>query len=333
MVLRRMLNMILNETMKLLNQMSTYIMLALLIGTVIAAGFIFKYNGQTTYANEDWKAQLTQQNKDLEKVLIKQNQNDALEKILAQSPTGGVQIKDVIEKDIKTNNYRLDHNLPPIEGRTLWGFVTQTSGLISLVSLLSIIISAGIVAGEFTTGTIKLLLIRPLKRWKVLLSKYITVLIFTFGGLLILFGASFLVGGLFYNFSGANYPYLGYIHGTVIELNMVGHIFTTYTYACVDLLMMVTFAFMISTVFRNNALAVGMSIFLLFTGNVLVSLLSKYSWVKYVLFANTDLSQYAKGAPLVEGMTMKFSLIVLSVYFVGFIAISWIFFSRSDITE
>ena len=114
---------------------------------------------------------------------------------------------------------------------------------------------------------------------------------------------------------------------------MVGHIFTTYAYACVDLLMMVTFAFMISTVFRNSALAVGTSIFLLFTGNVLVSLLSNYSWVKYVLFANTDLTQYIKGVPLVAGMTVKFSLIVLTLYFIAFMATSWVFFSKRDITE
>ena len=331
--MRRMLNLILNETMKIFGQISTYVMLILLIGSVIIAGFIFKYNGQATYANEDWKTQLIQQNKDLAKVLKKQNENDALEKILSQTPTGGVELKDVIEKDIKTNNYRMEHNLPPIEGRTLWGFVTQTSGLISMVSLLSIIISAGIVAGEFTTGTIKLLLIRPLKRWKVLLSKYITVMIFTFGGLLLLFSTSFLVGGAFYGFSGATHPYLSYIHGNVTEVNMVGHIVTTYAYACVDLLMMVTFAFMISTVFRSNALAVGTSIFLLFTGNVLVSLLSNYSWVKYILFANTDLTQYAKGLPIVEGMTLNFSLTILSAYFLFFIATSWIFFSRRDITE
>ena len=331
--MRRMLNLILNETIKILSQLSTYIMLMLLLVSVIAAGFIFKYNGQTTYSNEDWKAQLTQQNKDLQKVLKKQNENDALEKVLSQTPTGGVQLKDVIEKDIKTNNYRIDHNLPPTEGRTLWGSVTQTSDLIPLVSLLSIIINAGIVAGEFITGTIKLLLIRPLKRWKVLLSKYMTVLIFAFGGLLILFSASFLVGGLFYGFSGASQPYLSYINGNVTEVNMVGHIFTTYAYACVDLLMMVTFAFMISTVFRNNAMAVGTSLFLLFTGDVLVSLLSKYSWVKYVLFANTDLTQYVRGVPIVAGMTMKFSLIVLTVYFVFFMATSWIFFSRRDVTE
>lgn len=333
MELRRMLNLVLNETMKIRSQLSTYIMLTLLIASVIAAGFIFKYNGQTTYSNDDWKTQLTQQNKDLEKVLKKQKQNDALEKVLSQTPTGGVELKDVIEQDIETNNYRIEHNLPPTAGRTLWGSVTQTSDLISLVSLLSIIISAGIVAGEFIIGTIKLLLIRPLQRWKVLLSKYITVLIFTFGGLLILFSASFLVGGIFYGFGGVNQPYLSYINGNVTEINMVRHIFTTYAYACVDLLMMVTFAFMISTVFRNNAMAVGTSIFLLFTGKVLVSLLSKYSWVKYVLFANTDLTQYVKGVPIVEGMTLKFSLIVLTAYFVFFISTSWIFFSRRDVTE
>ena len=317
--------------MKLLHQISTYLMFVLLIASIIAAGFIFKYNGQTSSTDKNWQAQLTQQNKDLEKVLIKQNQNDALQKILSQTPTGGVQIKDTIEKNIKMNNYRIESNLPPIEGRTLWGLVTQTTGLISLVSLLSIIISASIVAGEFTTGTIKLLLIRPLKRWKVLLSKYITVLCFAFGGLITLFMASFLMGGIFYSFSGTTQPYLDYIKGNVIEINMVGHIATTYAYACVNLLMMVTFAFMISTVFRNNSLAVGISLFLMFTGNALVGFLSKYSWVKYVLFANTNLMVYTDGAPVVKGMTMTFSLLILAAYFIIFNVISWLVFNKRDV--
>jgi len=49
--------------------------------------------------------------------------------------------------------------------------------------------------------SIKLLLIRPLKRWKVLLSKYLAVLLFTLDALIILFIASFLVGGIVYGFS------------------------------------------------------------------------------------------------------------------------------------
>ncbi|MFD2875395.1 ABC transporter permease [Paenibacillus rhizoplanae] len=50
--------------------------------------------------------------------------------------------------------------------------------------------AADSVAGEFTWGTIKLLLIRPWSRSKILLSKYISLVIFSLvsTGVLILFG-------------------------------------------------------------------------------------------------------------------------------------------------
>jgi ABC-2 type transport system permease protein len=66
-------------------------------------------------------------------------------------------------------------------------------------------------------------------------------------------------------------------------------------------------------------------------GEVLVEVLSKYSWVKYVLFANLDLRLYFDGTPLVEGMTLGFSITVLSVYFLLFNFASFLFFSRRDI--
>jgi len=316
-----MLNLIQNENMKIFRQLSTYIMLGLLIVIVIAGGFISKNSVQPASTNTDWKTQLTQQNTEMQKSLTQvQTQGIAVE----QSSAG-------IEKGIKINNYRIEHNLPPAQGKIVWGFVTDLAGMISLVSLFSIIIAAGIVAGEFNSGTIKLLLIRPLKRWKVLLSKYLAVLLFALDALIILFIASFLVGGIFYGFSGVSQPYLGFTNGNVTEINMLWHIFTTYAYACVNLLMMVTFAFMISTVFRNNSLAVGISLFLMFTGNLLVGLLSKYSWVKYILFANTNLTVYTDGTPVVKGMTMTFSLLVLAAYLIIFNVISWLVFIKRDV--
>lgn len=319
--MRRMLNLIQNENMKIFRQLSTYIMLGLLIVIVIAGGFISKNSAQPASTNTDWKTQLTQQNTDMQKSLTQvQTQGIAVE----QSSAG-------IEKGIKINNYRIEHNLPPAQGKIVWGFVTDLAGMISLVSLFSIIIAAGIVAGEFNSGTIKLLLIRPLKRWKVLLSKYLAVLLFALDALIILFIASFLVGGIFYGFSGVSQPYLGFTNGNVTEINMLWHIFTTYAYAYVNLLMMVTLAFMISTVFRNNSLAVGISLFLMFTGNLLVTLLSKYSWVKYILFANTSLTVYTDGTPVVKGMTMNFSLLVLAAYFIIFNVISWLVFIKRDV--
>ena len=112
---------------------------------------------------------------------------------------------------------------------------------------------------------------------------------------------------------------------------MLLHILTTYGYGCVSLLMMVTFAFTISTVTRNNSLAVGISLFLMFSGSMLVEILKNYSWVKYILFANTDLTQYINGTPVIAGMTISFSLTVLAAYFIIFNAISWIVFSKRDI--
>lgn len=319
--MRRMLNLIQNENMKIFRQLSTYIMLGLLIVIVIASGFLSKNSVQRASTNTDWKTQLTQENTEMQKTMT-------------QVQTQGISVEQssaAFEKIIKTNNYRIEHNLPREQGKIVWGFVTDLASTISLVSLFTIIIAAGIVAREFNSGTIKLLLIRPFKRWKVLLSKYLAVLLFALDALIILFVASFLVGGIFYGWSGVSQPYLGFTNGNVTEINMLWHIFTTYAYACVNLLMMVTFAFMISTVFRNNSLAVGISLFLMFTGNALVALLSKYSWVKYILFTNTDLTVYTNGVPVAKGMTMTFSLLVLAAYFIIFNGISWLVFIKRDV--
>ncbi|WP_243454622.1 ABC transporter permease [Desulfosporosinus fructosivorans] len=305
-----------NEVKKTFSQKSTPIMLALLVVVVLIAGFILKANAPST--TDDWKIQLTQTN------LTLQTQ-------MALPQTGPSITIEQMQQQITTNNYRIDHDLPPIEGRSLWGFVIPVSALISLVSLLTIIVGAGAIAGEFSDGTIKLLLSRPFKRWKILLSKYLSVLLFALAGLVTLFVASFLIGGMFYGFSGVSQPFLAYTDGAVHEVNMLWHIFTTYGYGCVSLLMMVTFAFAISTVTRNNSLAVGISLFLMFTGSMIVNLLKDYSWVKYILFANTDLTQYINGTPLVSGMTMSFSLIVLAVYFVIFNTTSWLVFGKRDV--
>ena len=68
------------------------------------------------------------------------------------------------------------------------------------------------------------------------------------------------------------------------------------------MIMLATMAFMISAVFRNSSLAIGLSIFLMFTGAELTGLLAmKFDWAKYVLFANTDLMQYFEGVPIGRG--------------------------------
>ncbi|MBE3554796.1 MAG: ABC transporter permease, partial [Thermicanus sp.] len=68
-------------------------------------------------------------------------------------------------------------------------------------------------------------------------------------------------------------------------------------------------------------------------GSTIVAALSRYGWVKYILFANTDLRQYFDGTPLVEGMTLSFSITVLLAYFLIFNLLSWILFMKRDVAS
>ena len=229
-------------------------------------------------------------------------------------------------------NYRLENDDPPINSQSLWGFMIDVTNFTGFVGLFSIVVAAGIVASEFSWGTIKLLLIRPVSRSKILLSKYITTILFALLLITLLFGLSFIFGSLLFGFSGIEQSNLVYQNNQVVEQNMITYIISLYGFNSIDLFMMLTFAFMISTVFRSSSLAIGISLFLMFTGPQLVQLLSNYEWVKYVLFANTNLQQYTNGIPIVEGMTMAFSISMLIIYFVIFIGVSWITFEKRDVT-
>jgi ABC-2 type transport system permease protein len=96
--------------------------------------------------------------------------------------------------------------------------------------------------------------------------------------------------------------------------------------------MLATMAFMISSVFRNSSLAIGISLVLMFTGGNITQLLAlKFSWAKYILFANTNLMQYFEGTPMVEGMTITFSVVMILIYFIIFQVLAFGIFKKRDV--
>jgi ABC-2 type transport system permease protein len=214
--------------------------------------------------------------------------------------------------------------------------VLTAANLLMVVALFTVIIAADSVAGEFSAGTIKMLLIRPISRSKVLLSKYISTFVFSLFLFLILFlilfVTAFVVSGLLTDFSDVGVPYLYATQdGVVHEANMMYHVLSTYGYQCIQLILIITMAFMISTVFRNSSLAIGFSIGIMSTGTAIADLLTPYPWAKYFLFENTDLTMYLKGAPKIVGMTLPFSIAVLLVYYAIFIVSSWLVFNKRDV--
>ncbi|MFE8703285.1 ABC transporter permease [Cytobacillus sp. FJAT-54145] len=314
-----MLNLIRNELLKIFRRPGTLVMIGLLILiTTIAGGFI-KYQEVkgSVPDNVNWKQGLELENTTLQK---------ELEMDLPKAQ------ETYIQRQLAINEYRIENNLSPNQTYSVWDFVKDNAQTIEFAGLFTIIIAGGIVASEFNWGTVKLLLIRPINRQKILLSKYATVIIFGILMLGMLFSYSTLLGYLLFGSPSTTVPHLVYTSGVVEEQNYIIYLIKYYGLNSINMLMLATMAFMISAAFRSSSLAIGLSIFLMFMGGQLTMLLSmRFDWAKYILFANTDLMQYFEGVPLVEGMTLTFSIIMLVLYFGLFQFLAHYIFKKRDV--
>ena len=313
-----MVNLIKNENMKIYRRVRTWVMIGLLVLLVGAASFIIWFEDGRHIASGDWRAQLEQQ--------IENDNQFLKESGLAD------QTKQQVQHQITKAVYQLEHDIKPLEG-TMWGAVSNLTGFVMLISLFVVIVAGDTLANEFSTGTIKLLLIRPASRTKILISKYVACVLFGILLLFVLFIVSFLANGALYGFGGWTDPYLKVDDaGTVLEKSMILYVWSDYLFSAVSAIMYVTISFMISAVFRSSAMAIGISIFTMFVASELLTvLLYRYEWSKFLLFPNMNLKVYLEGIPYKEGMTMGFSISVLLVYFVVINLLTWLVFTKRDV--
>ena len=306
----QLLKLVQNEWMKLWAQKSSWIIVILLALIVIFPAII---NSQ--FSNDD--DGLTWQEREKQNIQMNEGFYEEFEDSYYQN-------------QILISQYRLDNNIPPVYGYTTLSYVDFGVSLMVVVTLFTIIVAAGIVSSEFSTGTIKMLLTRPITRAKILTSKLLTV--FIFGLLLYAFtiALSYLTGLIM--FDNAQSVNLVIQDGQVVEQTMSSDIFNTAIYSFGDFIMSILFAFMIGSVFRSSSLAIGLTMGISFLGGLLVVFLSRYEFIKYVWITHSDLTQHLTGDFIVAGITLPLSLTVLAVYALLFIFISYFVFMKRDIT-
>ncbi|EIT83901.1 putative protein yhcI [Fictibacillus macauensis ZFHKF-1] len=312
---------IINEWLKLFNRPRTYIFLAIPLLCIVVLGIMSKMyeQSESQQGGKEWRETIQA------KILIdkKELQKQKKEK---EDPV----FIEMTESSIKQNEYALEHNISPFE-TTVWKFVKDTSYINSLIGLFVLIIASESVSKEFSQGTIKMLLIRPYHRWKILLSKLVTVILFALSAFMVVLVFSWLVGGLLYGFGGFGQPYVIEDHGQVATAIYSHYVLKSIGLEVIEFVFLILLTFMISTLFKSSALAITTSICTLFIGNIGVILLSAKAWAKYIFIAHMGLTGYLDGSAPFEGVTLSYSLIVLSLYSVLFLAIMFIFFQRRDV--
>lgn len=313
-----MLKLIKNEWVKLWSKKSSWVMLILTLAVIVAMLVGLKTFDKLVNGDEEptsWKEQ--------QQMTIEGNKTFLTEENLTTKE------KERLENEIKIAEYRLKNNVEPPASDSTASFLESSVSALSLISLFGVIVAAGIVSFEFGTGTIKMLLTRPIARWKILLSKLITTFLFTILLTTVGFALSALLGYVFFDSVGTS---LTIQDGKVTEVNLIGQTLYSYLLSYGDISMSIFFAFMLGTLFSSSSLAIGLTLFITFTSATLVALLQKYEFIKYFWFSVTDLNGIEKGYTILPDLTIGFALSVMAVYAIIFLVISFSVFTKKDIT-
>ncbi|MCM3718325.1 ABC transporter permease [Fictibacillus phosphorivorans] len=314
------LSLLTNEWVKIFSRIRTWIFIALPI-LIILGVVVYDKVANDTEVNENWKQELTQTVEDDKKALAEAKKNDDNEIYI-----------DMLETQIKQNEYAIENDISPNE-TTTWKFMKEMAPLSSLIGLFVIVVASDIVSSEFSKGTIKMLLIRPYSRWKILLSKFLATLGFAFVMWLVVIVTTWLIGGLAYGFGGIDQTYV-VVNETqeVTERTFVEYVFANIGVEFIELTALVAMCFMISTLFMSNSVAIGVAMFTMFAGNTIVMLLASKDWIIYTLFANMDLSTLIDGQnKLIQDLTLPFSISMLAIYTAIMLAITFIVFQKRDV--
>lgn len=265
-------------------------------------------------------------------------------KIVMSDPMASDNEKDDAKKNFDICMYRLDNKIETNVADSLmdsdmpsefniWTCLANSTMLISIIGLLIVVIAGGSVSNEFSRGTIKFLLVNPVKRWKILVSKYITCLLTGYALIFLFYVVTVLLSMVFFGASDIGAPYITFSGGKVTSTPGLLYLFKEYMLASVEVLVITTMAFAISSLVKSSALAIGISVFSLFAGSTVVSLLAslRQDWARFLIFSNVDLSTIAAGGSMFPNHSLVFAIGVIIAHMIVFGLIAWDGFTKKEV--
>lgn len=215
-------------------------------------------------------------------------------------------------------------------------FQNSIGTYIAIIVMVVVIIAGVSISEEFNKGTIKLLLVRPYSRTKILISKLIAVFITMLITIVAILLLQFIIGGIVYGFGTymMNVVQFDFTTNSIITLNILAYLGLIFICKLPIFILIGTLAFTLSTLFLNSPLAVALPI-LGYMGSDIINMIAisyKWDWVKYFVTPNWDLSQYLfGGTPMFSGISVEFSITICAIYFVIMLVSSIVSFKKRNI--
>lgn len=279
-----------------------------------------------------------------------------LDSLKEELKTADEENKFYIKNNITKIQTHIDHNIPMDEESLNKGFnylllniMVVASGFLAFGLIL---FNADSVSTEYNPGTLKFLLIQPVTRVKVLLSKYIVMLTSSII-LIIITQLIFCLGvGLIKGFGSLNRPILvGHQYEFVVEFGekilreipytihyipLSQYLLKALLLECIIIVVMVSFIFMISTISKSSVIAMTITIGALLGSNIVYMLSSTYKKLSAFIFLHfTNIEPIITGTIVRETKSLHFTynnvIIVSIITSFVFLLISLGIFKKRDI--
>ncbi len=237
--------------------------------------------------------------------------------------------------------YYLDHDVNPQTPNAVTFTKQFIDNAVNLfIPLMVLAIASDLVSSERSTGTIKMLLTRPVRRWRILLSKLLTLSLYVSLIIVTTIALCYLISGLIFGYTGWDAPvFVGFqVNGAEVNTANV-HAVTQGVYLLMQAglvwfsaMVVAMIGLMVSVLVRSTAASFVTMMATIISGTILSAMASSWTNAKYLFNVNLELSSYLRGTPPpIEGMTLGFSLAVLGIWGLGALFVSFFVFTRQDI--
>ncbi len=315
-----------NETLKILRRRRFTVVIGILFA-ILAVVTYAQYRQLRFHAQRNWRADIQER--------IGRYQNNLRRGRM--NPTWSRSI----HAEINRLQFYLDHDIEPDRPTTPL-FVRNFANVAGflLLPLLIAILGSDIVSAESAEGTDKLLLTRPVRRWKIVAAKLVTLWIFAtltlFCGAILSYVISAVAlprqGWTAPTFTGFQVMRGAFRIDAVRQLPLWKDTLIAYGLEWYALIVVASIALMLSVIFRSSAASIGTMLAALIGGTILTRISPDWSTGKYLFVSALPLADYYSGSPPpYEEMTMPFCLALLAAWAVGATMVAFAIFIRRDV--
>ncbi len=323
----RFLPLVENEVLKLLKQRRFRVVFLILVALIGLIVFAQVKGRERFFTGKDWRVRAQER--------IAGMQNAVRSGRMPKSAERWTRF------EISRLQYHLDRDINPdaISGPLFVRLFANASSYL-LLPLLALVFGSDIVSSEFSQGTIKLLLTRPVGRARVLASKLLA--------LVLAITDMVLVGGVVaYSFGGAAFGFGGWGAPVLTGFRLSGEIFDVSTVRSLVLwkdialvaglawfaaLVVGALSLLTSVLLRSTAASMGTMFAALIAGTILPRVAPSWEAQKYLFVTNLPLPDYYSGSPPpIPGISLGFSVTVLAVWAVAAIGLAFAVFLRRDV--